>query len=103
MHCEALLVQRALKCEALCVCMCACSEDQFIAVNRPEQLAVPPVTGMLPMSFTAALLMANTGVPMGQQPGQLCQTAIPLPRRPLDLPLSSPSLLEGEGSVTQDA
>ncbi|KAK9918801.1 hypothetical protein WJX75_007033 [Coccomyxa subellipsoidea] len=71
----------------------AAGEMPFL--SRPEQLAVPPVTGMLPMSFTAALLMANTGVPMGQQPGQLCQTAILLPRRPLDLPLSSPSLLEG--------
>ncbi|CAL8464166.1 g3701 [Coccomyxa elongata] len=75
-------------------------------LSRPQQLSVPPVNGVLPMSYAAAFLMASTAAPMGAQPGAACQTAIPLPSRPLNLPLSSPSLLAapalplGSGKLT---
>ncbi|BDA49292.1 hypothetical protein COCOBI_13-4040 [Coccomyxa sp. Obi] len=62
-------------------------------LSRPQQLDVPPVKGVLPMSYAAALLMASTGALMGAQPAATCQTALPLPSRPVNLPLSSPSLL----------
>ncbi len=71
-------------------CVCEC---------RPQQLSVPPVKCVLPMFYAAALLMASTGAPTGALLGGTCQTAIPLPSRPLNLPLSSPSLLAGDYAV----
>lgn len=62
-------------------------------LSRPQRLDVPAVEGVLPMSYAAALICANTGTLLGAQPGPTCQAAIPLPSRPLNLPLSSPSLL----------
>ncbi len=78
------LVARSFRCRRP-DCLC-------IACSRSEQLAMPPVTCMLPISYSAALLMA---APFTPQPGPPCPTAMPPPWRPLDLPLSSPSLVGG--------